>query len=262
VRPAAAPGGRRRRVVVAGALIAAAYVAVALTPSWFAGPATRRPLLDDGAGPAVPYRWVDPPKALAPGNQPPSSISAKVPMGSGGSKAAAVSTSDVQITLVVTQGMISASSGATQAGVRLDPLAPKGFPPAPSGLRLAGNVYRIRGTYLPSKKPFTGFTHPGTAVLIYPQLATVHSTGHEMLYSADGRRWQLLGTQDIVGLVQVQAKIPGTGYVAVAGRPRNPAASTATSAGGNTVRIAIAVVLGCIALVGIGFLIRLLGKKE
>lgn len=256
------PDGRRLRAIVAGAVIVAAYVVVAVAPASLIGTAVRRPVLD-GGGPAVPYNWVDPPEALASSNKEPSSVSQKVPLGPRGSQARTLSTSDVQITLIVAEQMIVPSAGATEALVKMAPLAPKKFPPAPPGLQLVGNVYRVQGTYLPSKKPLATFADPAKVLVIYPQLATIHASGgHQVLYSPNGKQWQALHTTDLVMLVQAEAAIPGPGYVAVAGIPGNTPTSATGTGGGINSRIAILVVLGCVALVGIGILIRLISKKE
>ena len=74
----------RRRLVLGGLAVAIAYAALAGLSGWLS-PLARGPLLD-GLGPPQPYRWVNPPPALASTNQPPSSAVFHVPLDANGSR--------------------------------------------------------------------------------------------------------------------------------------------------------------------------------
>ena len=142
---------RSRTALLAGIGIAVLYLAGAAL-SGRASPLTRRPLLD-GLAPPVPYRWVKPPPDLAASNKPPASLRASVKLTATGSQIGAFATSDGQFNLVLSEGAVPARAGQTSVAVSIDPVDPATLGPAPPGLIVAGNAYRIQAAYRPSGGP-------------------------------------------------------------------------------------------------------------
>jgi hypothetical protein len=180
----------------------------------------RRPLLD-GLAPPTPYRWVSPPPDLAAGNKPPASTRFTVELTAQGSKLGAFSTSDGQINLVLSQGAVPAQPGQTRVEVAVDPVDPATLGPAPSGLVVAGNAYRIQASYRPSGRKVETIGGQSSVGLVYPLLTTAVAdpSGHVVLSSADGRAWEQLASTDTPGTHQVSADLNRTGYVQVGVAP-------------------------------------------
>jgi hypothetical protein len=117
---------------------------------------------------------------------------------------------------------------------------------------VAGNAYRIQGSYRPSGGEVGALRGRSSVGLVYPLLGVpvADPAGHEILVSADGRAWQELASTDTPGVHQVSAPLDRTGYV-VATAPRGEA--TASQGGGrNRVLLitagAVLLVLGALLL--------------
>jgi hypothetical protein len=215
--------------LLAGVGVVALYLAGAAV-SGRASILARRPLLD-GLAPPTPYRWVTPPPDLAASNKPPASTRFTVELTATGSRLGAFSTSDGQINLVLSEGAVPARSGQTGVEVAVDPVDPATLGPAPSGLVVAGNAYRIQASYQPSGDTVEALGGQSSVGLVYPLLATAVADpgGHQVLSSADGRAWEALQSTDSPGTHQVSARLSRTGYVQVgvapaadgSGDPRN-----------------------------------------
>ena len=201
----------RLRLALWGAAVVALYVAGAILSSHIS-PFARRPLFD-GTGPPKPYRWVRPPPALAPTNQDPESGSYTLTV-SPKSQPGVFQTNDRQAVLILPQGAIPPSPGATSVSLTLTPLAPTAVGSPPAGLAVAGNVYVVRGKYEPGGKPVTRLlTGQSEAALVYP---LTNSTRHVVLRSADGKAWAKLPSTDSLANHQVLAtKVNSIGYFAV-----------------------------------------------
>jgi hypothetical protein len=210
---------RSRVALLAGVGIAVLYLAGAAL-SGRASLLARRPLLD-GLAPPVPYRWVKPPPDLAASNKQPASLRFSVKLTATGSQLGAFSTSDGQLNLVLSEGAAPASQGQTSVAFSVDPVDPATLGPPPPGLLLAGNAYRIQGSYRPSGGKVDTLGGRSSVGLIYPLLATAVAdpSGHLVLASADGRSWQRLPSTDTPGTHQVSAGLGITGYVVVAVLP-------------------------------------------
>jgi hypothetical protein len=210
---------RSRIALLAGIGIAVLYLAGAAL-SGRASLLARRPLLD-GLAPPVPYRWVKPPPDLAASNKAPASLRVSVELTATGSRLGAFSTSDGQLNLVLSEGAVPASQSQTSVAVSIDPVDPATLGPAPSGLIVAGNAYRIQASYRPSGGKVTALGGRSSVGLVYPLLATAVAdpSGHLVLASADGRSWQRLRSTDTPGIHQVSAELDTTGYVAAAVPP-------------------------------------------
>jgi hypothetical protein len=244
---------RSRVALLAGVGIAVLYLAGAAL-SGRASLLARRPLLD-GLAPPVPYRWVKPPPDLASSNKEPVSLRFSVKLGATGSQLGAFSTSDGQFNLVLSEGAVPASPGQTSVAVSVDPVDPATLGPAPPGLLLAGNAYRIQASYRPSDAKVDTLGGQSSVGLIYPLLATAVAdpSGHLVLASADGRSWQRLESTDTPGTHQVSAGLGITGYV-VAAVP--PAGAGGGSGGDGRGRVLLAATAGAALLVLAALLAR------
>jgi hypothetical protein len=180
----------------------------------------RRPLLD-GLAPPTPYRWVNPPPEQAANNKPPASTRFTVELTAQGSRLGAFSTSDGQINLVLSEGAIPARPGQTGVEVAVDPIDPATLGPAPSGLIVAGNAYRIQASYRPSGRKVETLGGQSSVGLVYPLLATAVADpgGHQVLSSAAGQAWEALQSTDTPGTHQVSARLARTGYIIVGVTP-------------------------------------------
>jgi hypothetical protein len=205
--------------LLAGVGVVALYLAGAAV-SGRASILARRPLLD-GLAPPTPYRWVNPPPDLAASNKPPASTRFTVELTATGSRLGAFSTSDGQINLVLSEGAVPARPGQTGVEVAVDPVDPATLGPAPSGLVVAGNAYRIQASYQPSGDEVEALGGQSSVGLVYPLLATAVADpgGHRVLSSADGRTWEVLPSTDTPGTHQVSARLSRTGYVQVGVAP-------------------------------------------
>ena len=235
---------RRMRVLLTGALVAGAYL-VGAAVSGHLSPAARRPLLD-GFGSQQAYRWVKPPAALAPNNQPPhharQTFTFKADVLQGG----VVSTNDLQATVILQDGSIKPSTGATGVLVTVDPLDPATLGKPPGDLSFDGNAYRILGVYQPGGARSGGISPAADLALTYPADATfgLGSLKHVILASADGRSWHTLSSQDLPGSLQVTAKMDTFGYFAVG---RSGGAAVA-SGGWSLSRVVPIIVAGVVVL--------------
>jgi hypothetical protein len=206
----------RRAAALSGLLAAAAYLAGALA-SGALDPLQRRPLLD-GLAPRAPYRWVAPPPELASGNKTPSQGLFQAKLTGSGSQVGAFSTQDTQVTLILGQSAFKPSPGQSEVAIEVTPLDPAKLARPPEGMLAAGNAYRIRASYLPSKRQIGTVDGELSLGLVYPLLAVpvADPAGHVVLHSPDGRSWSQLPSVDVPGTHQVNAQLTAPGYVLAA----------------------------------------------
>jgi hypothetical protein len=214
-----------RWAALTGLLAAAAYLAGALASGGLS-PWARRPLLD-GLAPRAPYRWVKPPPELVASNKPPSGGHFEVKLTATGSQVGAFSTQDTQVTLIMGENAFKPSSGQSAVAVNVAPLDPGSLGAAPSGLLVAGNAYRLDGSYLPAKRKIEQVDGEFSIGVVYPLLAVpvADPAGHVLLHSRDGRDWKQLPSVDVPSTHQVNAQVTELGYVMV-GIPPGSGAST------------------------------------
>ena len=217
--PTTGPAGRgctARWAVLTGLLVAAAYLAGALASGGLS-PWARRPLLD-GLAPRAPYRWVKPPPELAASNKTPSSGHFEVKLTAAGSQVGAFSTQDTQVTLIMGENAFKPSSGQSGVAVEVAPVDPGSLGAAPADLLIAGNAYRVDGSYLPAKRKIEQVDGELSIGLVYPLLAAAVAdpAGHVLLHSRDGRTWKQLPSVDVPSTHQVNAQLTELGYVMVA----------------------------------------------
>lgn len=251
----------RRRALAIGFGILLAY---AMLAAWSGrlSPLARGPLLD-GLGPPQAYRWVAPPPDLASTNQPPSSLTGVLTLTPKGVKGISFVSSDSQITLIVPEGGIAAHAADTSVRIVATPRDPTTLAPIGGGLVAFGNAYEIHATYLPSKTDVTTLRDPIDVVLIYPVTTNLNASSHELLASADGKRWNPLESNDAPSAQQVEARTPDLGYAVVAGIPHAASvSSSSTGAGRGTspVTIGLFVAAGVCLLVGLGLVVRGRGR--
>lgn len=217
-------------------------------------PLARRPLLD-GLGPLMPYRWVSPPPEV-PDNEPPSPVTFELPVRNGRTAPDVVVTPDAQVTVILDRGAVLSDHERVSLGVT--PLDPATLAPLPAGLSTFGNAIRVEATQEPGGAPVSDF-HDVLTILLYPETTSLHALTHELLYSADGQTWERLDSTESIVQQQVQAEIPGPGYVVVGGVPRvltSPRPPGVGTEGAGTLATVLLVVSVTSLLLGVGMLVR------
>ena len=151
-------------------------------------------LLHGGGGPPVfdgiivppePYRWESPPPNLRAGNKPPLSGETTLPVVNGQVAGGGVQTGDSQVIIFFGPGTFKAPPGASSVKCTIQPDANP--PPAPSGVDIRGNVYRIGCVGQPG----------GSAVTV---TSTYHLTlrfppgAFKEIQHQDGTSWRTLTT--------------------------------------------------------------------
>jgi hypothetical protein len=218
------------------------YLAVALTSIrvWGLPP---RPVFD-GFAPPAPYRWVDPPPEVEAENQAPAGGERTFPIARTAG-AQTVATQDAQALVSVPSGGFASLAGTETVTVRITPVDPLGLGPAPDGLRLNGNGYRVEAI------------HPETGAAATPSLPVIvflrYPIHADRVLRWTGDRWQELPSDIIPTSLEVYAETRQLGTF-VAAAPGSAAAPPAQSPHWGTLGLLAA---GA-ALVGatVGFLVR------
>ena len=239
--PSAGSSRARRAALWLGLAAVAVYLAGA-AGSGALSLAARRPLLD-GLAPPSPYRWVNPPPALAGQNKPPAAGRFEVPMRAKGSQLGAFSTSDAQYDVIFGENAFAPSRGQTTVVADVTPLDPGSLGPVPTGLLAAGNAYRLKARYAPSKRAIQAFAGEVSATLAYPLPGLPVSAAHTLVYSRDGRAWVTVDTSDAPGPHTATGRVPGPGYLLVA---VPPAPAYPDAAGGRLRWLLVLILLGVI----------------
>jgi hypothetical protein len=238
----------RRRVVAVSALAVVGVYLLSAVLSGHQSVHARRPIFD-GVTPAVPYKWVDPPRALGGTNEDPTSGTFQVELAGNGSKTAVLTTDDAQVTLILAKGAFAPAKDETYVQVSITPLAADAVTAPPSPLKLLGNVIRIEATYEPSGTPADLVEGTTRVVLVYPLVVGAH--GHTIAASSDGRSWTTPETNDLPSIQQADALIDALGYAAVASTPNGASAtSSGGPASGGSSAATIAIVAGLVVLTG------------
>ncbi len=171
-------------------MAAALYLVATVVSAW---PHSVR-LLYDGLSPQPPYQWVHPPGSRANDNQPPRAETATLELGPQGSKAAEVSTGDLQAIITFPQGSVAPQSDESSVKVTITPMDPEAVAAAPTGRRFDGNAYRFEAVYAASGKP-AALTRPVTIVLRY----AIHAT---TILRFEGEAWAALKSTVFTGSQQ------------------------------------------------------------
>jgi hypothetical protein len=216
---------------VAGAAVVAVYAASAAL-SGHLSPLARRPLLD-GLIPPIAYRWVDPPRALAAENEPPTEQRFELRLTPVGSETAVFTTDDAQVSLILARRSFPSEPGQRSVDLLVEPLAPSAVEPPELPLRILGNVYRLSAIYQPSGDP-APLEIEIRVVLSYPLILGDHG-GHELIVSRRGRTWRPVETNDLASILQADGPIEELGYLAVAAtRAPSPTPGAEAQDGGNS----------------------------
>lgn len=241
------------RLRLAGVLAALGYLAVVLLTR-FGLPGAPRPLYD-GFAPPPPYRWVNPPAALADLNQAPSSGSGTAAKSSR-AQSLAFETSDGQASVTASFAALALTGAETGAKGELVPLDPTTYGALPAGAGFAGNVYRLTITATPSGRAITSFAAPVTM-----GLEIANTAGKDMYTSADGRTWTKLPTS--LGQPFAFADVRAPGYFVLGGPAGllptlKPRAAQSSGTGGAPVALMLG---GGIAVLLVGAVIVVLRRK-
>ncbi len=138
---------RARRAGLAA--LALGLAAAALLHGRLAAP----PIYDGIIVPPEPYRWESPPPNLRNGNKPPQSGEATLPLLNGQVAGGGVQTGDNQVVIFFGAGTFKAPAGTQTVKCTIEP--DPNPPPAPSGIEIRGNVYRIDCIAQPGGAPVT-----------------------------------------------------------------------------------------------------------
>ena len=111
------------------------------------------PVYDGIVVPPEPYRWESPPPNLRAGNKPPLSGQATLPVLNGQVAGGGVQTDDTQVVIYFGPGTFKAPAGTKTVKCTIEP--DPNPPPAPSGIEIRGNVYRIGCAAQPGGEPLT-----------------------------------------------------------------------------------------------------------
>jgi hypothetical protein len=246
-------GTSRTRSLALGAALALAYLAVALLTPRITGHHVR-PLFE-GFTPPPPYRWVNPPKEFAVGNQPPQPSSTDIDLGPTGSGPSGATSEDNQIVLNIPAGGIPPHPPDTKAIVKVTPFDPAKLGPLPNALRPDGNAYRVEMNYA-SGAPIPALAVPGNCFLIVPNPST------DIAFSVDGRTWELLGEQHIGGSsVNVGTKFEKAGYY-LGATNLNVAGSAPKKKGTSTAAIALVIAGVVVLALVVGLAPRLFRRRR
>jgi hypothetical protein len=197
---------------ISGLIVVVAYLGGAFL-SGRLDPFARRPVLD-GFAPPPPYRWVNPPSDQAAGNQAPSSGRFEVKFDADGVSAADVlSTDDLQVTLILSDGSFASASGQRSAVVTVQPLDPAKLGPPPAGLRVSGNAYKIAAAYRPGGAAIKKLALDVQLTLVYPPSPDGLIHRHAIIRSPDGTTWTALPSNDAGS--QAGVEVGSFGYYAV-----------------------------------------------
>jgi hypothetical protein len=203
-----------RRALVVGLTVVAAYVVLAGVSGRLT-PLARRPLLD-GFAPPPPYNFVSPPPDLASTNKRPAAGKFTIALDpTAGSEPKVVATSDFQASIALAQGAIAPHAGDSSVSLVITPTAPGPSIVLPSGLQMAGNVYRFTATYRPSGDPVTRLRQDAQLVLAYPLRSHTLAFRHTLLSSPDGRSFTAVTSTDSIAQQLVQGNVRELGYFAV-----------------------------------------------
>ncbi len=236
-----------------GLAVATLYVALAMFSGQLS-PIARRPALD-GLGPLTPYRWVSPPPEVTD-NEAPSSLALDLEVEGGRTAAEAAFTPDDQVTVYLGRGAIETEA----ARVRLDvtPLDPAALGSLPGGLSPFGNAIEVRAAQEPGGDPVERFRDV-LVYMVYPETTSLHALEHDLLFSADGRTWERLDTEESVVQSLVSGEVSGPGYLVVGGVPKvltSPRPPGVGTEGAGILATILLVVSVTSLLLGVGMLLR------
>lgn len=221
-----AEAGTRRRApgVKLGLVFVAVYAVVAVTS--LGGGHRGRPLFD-GFAPPPPYRWVNPPKAFASGNEAPKPSTIEVPLGPTGSAVASGSSSDGQVILTFPAGAFAAHPPDNKVIVTVTPLDPGTLGPPPTGVNADGNAYRLEFAYDVTKQAPPMLAKAADSFLVVPQPAQT------LLFSSDAKTWDALPFRPVADPTQIGGAFLLPGYFLPVAPPVAAASAGSPASGGS-----------------------------
>ncbi len=247
----------RGRVAAVGLGLVLLYLLLASVSARL-DPFAARPVLD-GLAPPPPYRWADPPPALASGNNAP--VSRRFTVGyidGAGSSAGVFSTSDQQVTVALTTGSIPPQNGASSITLTITQSAPPPDLALPGGGSVAGNLIEVAATYDPRGQAVATLAKPGEIVLAYPLLYP-GLTENKILTSPDGSTWTPIRTKDAIVHQVVRARITSVGYFVVM---QSPPASAAPSGRHGTDLVVVTAAIAMLAILVLAVALRTRARRS
>jgi hypothetical protein len=212
-------------------------------------PLQGRALLD--GNPLTPYNWVCPPSALAATNKAPASGADQIPVSpEGGSQSAGVSTDDLQVTVLLSEGAFPSKPSEDSVVLRITPMCASDVGSLPSRRQPQGNAYRVQATYQPGGDGVDRVEQKAQLVLVYPAPANFATFDGIIYVSADARRWRALPTQISAARHQALTETTRLGYFVV-GATTQPTPSFVGTGGGGAGPV-LRVVLIVVLVVGAG----------
>jgi hypothetical protein len=154
----------------------------------------------DGTLPPLPYRYLNPPPALAKNNQLPFSGRRVLPTAYMRASSWVTFTDDGQAGLSGPRNAFAAASGTSAVDITIKPVqAPAGLP---SNLAADGNAYSITATAIPSGKPASA-QRKLKVTLRWPHIPTA-------IYVYRGGKWSQLCFSDQAQLTPSTVSCPAT----------------------------------------------------
>lgn len=217
---------RARAKTLTGSAVVVVYLAAAVLTFRYAGVA-ERPLFD-GVHQQQPYRWVDPPAALADTNMPPEGATNTVRVGRRGSEPFSVTTGDSQTTVVLPDRLFPRRGGDREVQIEVTPVDADTLGAAAPDIdsqpgEFQGNAYRVAATYLPSGRPAeippTDDCAPRGQTLPCMTISMMTPYGAVAMFRLEGDRWERFQAQEVTTGIFGDSPKAGT-FVAVAERGR------------------------------------------
>lgn len=195
--------------------VALALVYAAVAAGYVAAGGRLRPLFD-GFAPPPPYRWVNPPKEFAAGNDPPRPSRFDVPLGPDGSLQAGGSSDDGQAIFSFAAGTFPAHPPDTTVTVEVTPVDPATLGAPPAGLAADGNAYRVNLGYAPTATSIPMLSIPGDVFVVVPEPAQT------LLFSTTGQGWESLPSRPVPDPTQIGGRFDRPGYLLAVAPPLPP----------------------------------------
>lgn len=193
-----------------GVALVVLYAALAVGYVAFGGRV--RPLFD-GFAPPPPYRWVNPPREFAAGNDPPGPSTFDVALGPAGSVQGGGSSEDGQAIFSFAAGAFPAHPPDTKVTVQVTPLDPSTLAAPPPGVAADGNAYRVDFAYQPSSQAVPLLAVPADVFLVVPEPAQT------LLFSTDGQSWDSLPLRPVPDPTQIGGRFDRPGYLLAVAPP-------------------------------------------
>jgi len=233
----------RPRPLAVGLGLAALYLSVALG-TMVLSDRPFRPLFD-GLAPALPYRWVNPPREVARDNRQPTAASREALLGPDGSAFVNVTPEDGQAIVLLEDKAVPPHPPDTAVALTVTPFDALTLGPLPEDMSAQSNAYRVEVVYRPS-----GVT-VGDLRVTRSSIALVGAGASDaLLYSRDGRSWDQRPTTPLGSGHGLETTFAGAGYYVVTD------IDDAAEEGGGTSPVVVGLVLVVPPLLVAGLMMR------